>query len=92
VKVGHGGVVRSDSGSGARSCGPLGGSRPWPRAAFNVGARVRKLREASSWQPCGFGAPTGGPQWRKWSLTSGPLQILFHNEIKSPETELTTEK
>jgi hypothetical protein len=34
----------------------------------------------------------GGPVQRERSLTSGPLSILFHNKIKSPEIELTAGK
>jgi hypothetical protein len=35
---------------------------------------------------------TGGPGRRERSLTSGPLSILFHNEIKLLEIELTAGK
>jgi hypothetical protein len=36
--------------------------------------------------------PTGGPGRRERSLTSRPLSILFPNEIKLSEIELTTGK
>jgi hypothetical protein len=36
----------------------------------------------------GRGGRQAGPGGGKSSLTSGPLPILFHNEIKLPEIEL----
>jgi hypothetical protein len=44
VKAGRGGVARSDIGGGARSFGPLGGSRLRPQAAFNAGAHTWQRR------------------------------------------------
>jgi hypothetical protein len=40
----------------------------------------------------GRGGRQAGPGGGKWSLTSGPLPILFHNEIKLPEIELIAGK
>jgi hypothetical protein len=62
------------------------------------GDRAMSARSASRLLSGAHGAlgvqrtPIGGPRRRERSLTNGPLSIPFHNEIKSPEIELTAGK
>jgi hypothetical protein len=91
-----GGCLELDRDSGASSFtqGPV--DRPDQDVGPYPHARGDRRRPCGYWPmallPGGRKALTGGPRRREWSLTSGPLPILFHYTIKSPEIELTTEK
>jgi hypothetical protein len=63
---------------------------PYPRACGD-GRRPRGYRPMAR-LPGGRTPPTGGLRRRERSMSSGPLPILFHNEIKSPDIELIAGK
>jgi hypothetical protein len=84
-------MAHSDSGDAARGFRPLGGPPPWPPG----GLKYKRARVTVS--RCVVAPWLRRPNRRALAQGNGhrqvgPLLILFHDEIKLPEIELTAAK